>query len=114
MKDGITERRLRKDNALPEAFRFYAWKCFPENSQTTIFIELRGGICEVKFKSGPRKGIINYAKGVLVGDACGYHARMLTGSAAVWLYSARPAHTITGGIKSLSCIFQSLVLLLAR
>lgn len=62
MSIAIFEWKLRQIEQLPESFKFYAWKCMPESSKVTIYYELKGGICEHKFQSGPRKGRINYSK----------------------------------------------------
>ena len=60
----ITEARLRRDRSLPDDFEFTHWKWLNDGDEYMMMQldGLRVGDCP-RYKSGPRKGRLNYSKG---------------------------------------------------
>ena len=58
----IAEEYLRVKHELPEGFEFYAWAYLPV-CKDPFYVEFRGCVPNGVFKSGPRKGRPNFAKG---------------------------------------------------
>jgi len=57
----VIEAHLRKQRSIPDDFHFFSWKCFPEHSKITLYIELEGACCPL-LMSGKHKGRPNYRK----------------------------------------------------
>lgn len=98
----IVERRLRADHNLPDSFKFFKWKCMPDGGDT-IYVEFKGGVCDTTYKSGPRKGHINYSKAT---DVRSFYVTMVDGDRYGREYEAETGNcrNCVGGGKTVASV----------
>ncbi len=57
--DFLEELAREKEN-MPPTWRVYRWECFPKNGTRTIYLQVSGAVCVVKFSKGKRAGHTNW------------------------------------------------------